>query len=130
MGRSPLSTTCKRRVPSIRKAELTLLAKAGAFNWTGEKHHRRTALWRAERAGQSVGPLFENIPDEHELEVAAPLRPMTTEERLVADFDGTGVTLGPHPMAYHRAEMKLPVCSAAATCEGCRTAYTRASRAR
>ena len=58
----------QRRVPSIRKAELTLLAKAGAFNWTGEKHHRRTALWRAERAGQVSGPLFENIPDEHELE--------------------------------------------------------------
>ena len=58
----------QRRVPSIRKAELTLLAKAGAFNWTGEKHHRRTALWRAERAGQSAGPLFENVPDEHELE--------------------------------------------------------------
>ena len=57
----------QRRVPSIRKSGLTLLAKAGAFNWTGNKHHRRTALWRAERAGQSVGPLFDNIADEHEL---------------------------------------------------------------
>ena len=27
----------QRRVPSIRRAELTLLAKIGAFNWTGEK---------------------------------------------------------------------------------------------
>src|ERR1700730_16100397 len=95
----------QRRVPSIRRAELTLLAKAGAFNWTGEKHHRRTALWRTERAGQSVGPLFENISDEHELATSTPLRPMTTEERLVADFSGTGLTMGPHPMAYHRAEM-------------------------
>ena len=58
----------KRRVPAIRKTELTLLAKAGRFNWTGEKHDRRTALWRAERAGQSVGPLFENIPDEFEID--------------------------------------------------------------
>lgn len=82
-----------------------MLAKAGAFNWTGEKHHRRTALWRAERAGQSVGPLFENIPDEHELESSTPLLPMTTEERLVADFGGTGLTMGPHLMAYHRADM-------------------------
>jgi len=95
----------QRRVPSIRRTVLTLLAKAGAFNWTGEKHHRRTALWRVERAGQSVGPLFENIPDEHELETSAPLLPMTTEERLVADFSGTGLTMGPHAMAYHRAEM-------------------------
>ena len=31
---------------------------------------------------------------------------MTVEERLVADFHGTGMTVGPHPMAYHRAEMK------------------------
>jgi len=31
---------------------------------------------------------------------------MTNEERLVADFRGTGLTVGPHPMAYRRAEMK------------------------
>jgi error-prone DNA polymerase len=95
----------QRRVPSIRRAELTQLARVGAFNWTGEKHHRRTAVWRAERAGQSVGPLFENIPDAHEMETSTPLLPMTTEERLVSDFRGTGLTMGPHPMAYHRPEM-------------------------
>jgi error-prone DNA polymerase len=95
----------QRRVPSVRKTELTLLAKVGAFNWTGEKHHRRTALWRAERAGQSIGPLFANTPDEHELQTSAPLPPMTTEERLVADFGGTGQTMGPHLMSYHRADM-------------------------
>jgi len=95
----------QRRVPSIRRTELTLLAKTGAFNWTGEKHHRRTALWRAERAGQSVGPLFANTPDKHELETSAPLLPMTTEDRLVADFGCTGLTMGPHLMSYHRADM-------------------------
>ncbi len=30
---------------------------------------------------------------------------MNPEERLVADFRGTGLTVGPHPMAYHRARM-------------------------
>lgn len=95
----------RRRVPVIKKSELTLLAEAGAFNWTGEKHHRRAALWRAERAGQGTGPLFENVPDPHESETSAPLRAMTTEERLVADFKSTGLTLGPHAMAYHRADM-------------------------
>jgi error-prone DNA polymerase len=95
----------QRRVPSIRRAELTLLARVGALNWTGDKHHRRTALWRAERAGQTVGPLFENVGDAHELESTAPLPVMTTEERLVADFRGTGLTMGPHPMAFHRAAM-------------------------
>jgi error-prone DNA polymerase len=28
---------------------------------------------------------------------------MTSEERLVADFRGTGMTAGPHPMAYFRS---------------------------
>ena len=36
----------------------------------------------------------------------SPLMPMTSEERLVADFRGTGMTAGPHPMAYHRAQMR------------------------
>ena len=31
---------------------------------------------------------------------------MTHEERLIADFHGTGLTTGPHAMAYRRAEMK------------------------
>jgi error-prone DNA polymerase len=92
----------KRRVPSIRKAELTLLAKAGAFNWTGAKHDRRTALWRAERAGQSAGTLFENVPDALEIDASAPLLSMTIEERMVADFFITGFTLGPHPMTRYR----------------------------
>jgi error-prone DNA polymerase len=30
---------------------------------------------------------------------------MNTEERLHADYHGTGVTVGQHPMAYRRAEM-------------------------
>ena len=36
----------------------------------------------------------------------SPLQPMTPEERLVADFRGTGMTVGPHPMKYHRASMR------------------------
>jgi error-prone DNA polymerase len=38
--------------------------------------------------------------------ICSPLGPMTTEERLVADFRGTGMTVGPHPMAYHRSRLK------------------------
>jgi error-prone DNA polymerase len=36
----------------------------------------------------------------------SPLAPMNAEERLVADYRGTGMTVGPHPMSYHRAELK------------------------
>ena len=35
-----------------------------------------------------------------------PLIPMDDEERLVADYRGTGMTVGPHPMAYRRGEMQ------------------------
>jgi error-prone DNA polymerase len=31
---------------------------------------------------------------------------MTTDERLAADYAGTGITTGPHPMAYHRAALR------------------------
>jgi error-prone DNA polymerase len=30
---------------------------------------------------------------------------MTTDERLAADYAGTGITIGPHPMAYQRAAL-------------------------
>ncbi len=67
------------------------LAEAGAFNWTGEKHDRRTAVWRAERAGQSPGPLFENVPDAYEIDESSPLISMTIDERLIADFFDYGI---------------------------------------
>jgi error-prone DNA polymerase len=36
----------------------------------------------------------------------SPLLQMDTEERLIADYHGTGLTTGPHPMAYRREDMK------------------------
>jgi error-prone DNA polymerase len=30
---------------------------------------------------------------------------MTIDERLIADYGGTGINIGYHPMFYHRAEM-------------------------
>jgi error-prone DNA polymerase len=68
-----------------------------------EVFHRRDALWNAAAAANSSGPLLENIP---ESDSRSPLTMMTDEERLVADFRGTGMTVGPHPMAYHRVRME------------------------
>jgi error-prone DNA polymerase len=65
--------------------------------------HRRDALWQVERAVRNSGPLLDELS---ELDTNSPLRPMNPEERLVADFRGTGMTVGPHPMAYHRARME------------------------
>jgi error-prone DNA polymerase len=67
------------------------------------KLHRRDALWQIEKAVRHSGPLLEEFP---EPDVPSPLKQMTYEERLVADFHGTGLTVGPHPMAYRRAEMQ------------------------
>jgi error-prone DNA polymerase len=124
-----------RRVPELRKDELTTLAEIGALNavasdqWSAvsktlviptpertrgaeesrppskpetqnSKLHRRDALWQVERAVRPSGPLLENQP---EPDTPSPLAPMNHEERLVADFHGTGLTVGPHPMAYRRA---------------------------
>src|SRR5207237_6908793 len=66
------------------------------------KLHRRDALWQVERSVRHSGPLLDELP---EPDSTSPLYPMNPEERLVADFRGTGLTVGPHPMAYHRARM-------------------------
>jgi error-prone DNA polymerase len=63
------------------------------------KFHRRDALWQVERAVRGSGPLLKDLP-EHDL--PSPLQAMNREERLVADFRGTGLTVGPHPMAHRR----------------------------
>jgi error-prone DNA polymerase len=98
------------RVPELRKKDLTMLAKIGALNWLGENIHRRDALWQVEYAGRPTGPLLSQMPEQAQ---ASPLARMTVDERLVADFQGTGVTVGPHPMAYHRAALSRMgiVCS-------------------
>jgi error-prone DNA polymerase len=92
------------RVPELSKADLRKLAAAGALNPldSERKLHRREALWQAERAGKSVGPLLRGIAEPEE---SSPLKAMDANERLVADFNSTGVTVGPHPMFYRRKEM-------------------------
>jgi len=118
-----------RRVPELRKNELVTLADIGALNPLGTitqevlpslstgpntlipvgkrgrkvaQFHRRDALWQAEAAAQPIGPLLEEVPQPDH---PSPLAAMTPTERMVADFRGTGVTVGPHPMTYHRARL-------------------------
>ena len=110
------------RVPELRRNDLVLLASIGALNSIGcdmrqdswapdfanarsrkQRLHRRDALWQVERAARYAGPLLENIPEK---DTASPLAQMTDEERLVADFQGTGLTVGPHPMAYRRPHLR------------------------
>jgi error-prone DNA polymerase len=101
----------KLRVPAVQKSELSSLAAIGALNCIAGKRggHRRDALWQIERSARRPGPLLERDEGEPCREAdgkeASPLAQMTVEERLMADFQGTGMTVGPHPMAYHRGDM-------------------------
>jgi error-prone DNA polymerase len=96
------------RVPALNAKELDLLARIGALNWIHDIAHRRDALWRVKRAGKLEGPLLRRDPSVLADEVKrSPLLQMSTEERLVADYAGTGLTTGQHPMAYRRAQLCL-----------------------
>ena len=91
------------RVPSLSQAELTTLAEIGALNSLGPGIHRRDALWQVERAVRQSGPLFTGHDQE---EWVSPLARMNPTERMVADYSGTSVTVGRHPMAHCRAELR------------------------
>jgi error-prone DNA polymerase len=93
------------RVPALNRKELVALASIGALNSLGEVEHRRDALWQVEQAGRPVGPLLRGAAHE-ESGAPMPLRKMTHDERVTADYAGTGLTTGPHPMAYHRGPLR------------------------
>lgn len=96
-----------QRVPSLSRWELTRLAQIGALNSLDSIRHRRDALWQVERAGRPEGPLLRQQSEWlHDPTEAMPLQQMNFEERLVADYAGTGLTVGKHPMFYRRAELR------------------------
>jgi error-prone DNA polymerase len=83
---------------ALARDEMQTLAAIGALAPLGGT--RRANVWTA--AEPDAGPLFGGVPSPPS---PSPLREMTESERLVADYAGTGVTLGPHPMALRRAEL-------------------------
>ena len=119
----------------LRRDELATLAEIGALNAFG--YDRRTALWQIERAVREPGELFRDREGRRQATVAdrrrqgyggqeatadppkravrsspareggSPLLPMTPDERVVADYAGTGLTIGPHPVAFRRQELAL-----------------------
>jgi error-prone DNA polymerase len=81
-------------IPSLNRKELTLLARIGGLNNLDRVEHRRDALWQVERAGKLEGPLLRAksalLEDDSE---SSPLQQMTTDERLISDYSGTGLTI-------------------------------------
>jgi len=95
------------RIPELNRKELVALARIGALNSLGEIRHRRDALWQVEEAGRFAGPLLQRKEATPTTALSkSPLRQMTTEERLAADYAGSGLTTGPHPMAWHRSILR------------------------
>ena len=102
----------------VRRDELATLAEIGALNAFG--YDRRTALWQIEKAVRPKGELFDQTDDEDTSRRgpdpgsrttdpgrASPLHAMTPPERLMADYAGMSLTIGPHPLALRRAELAL-----------------------
>jgi error-prone DNA polymerase len=103
----------------LRRDEVATLASIGALNAFG--FDRRTALWQIEQAVRPAGALFEDAdagdsfgppPSGQPLSdvappASSPLKPMTVPERLLADYAGTSLTIGPHPMSLRRGELAL-----------------------
>ncbi len=95
-----------RRVAELQKDEILALAELGALNALPKEksdRHRRGALWQAELALQPVGELLEPAADDG---TTSPLQPMTPGQRTYADFNTSGLTIGKHPMAHYREQMR------------------------
>jgi error-prone DNA polymerase len=89
------------RRAGLRRDELARLAELGALGSLGLE--RRAALWEVERAARPSGPLYNALDPPPE---PSPLLPMTPTEAMVADYEGSGLSLGPHPMTFHRARLE------------------------
>jgi error-prone DNA polymerase len=102
----------------LRAEELEKLAAIGAMASLGLA--RRDALWQAALVARPAGELFDSgRPSFPAMEVPAsalengacpsfspsPLPPMTRYEETVADFVGTGLTVGEHPLAFWRERL-------------------------
>ncbi len=106
------------RRTGLRRDEVATLAEVGALNSLG--HDRRSALWQIERAVRPAGELFEEVEEASSPQAlkpsrlrqgyggqASPLPEMNISERLVADYSGTGLTAGPHPMTFRRHDLSM-----------------------
>ena len=117
------------RVPEINKREIRALSLAGALNFDNTVH-RRQALWESELAIQPEGTLFETSVssphvskgstlngDRHRAltdvratdtqDTQSPfLHRMEGLQLIEADIRKTGISIGKHPMAFIRDEMK------------------------
>ncbi|WP_458368587.1 error-prone DNA polymerase [Pseudomonas mandelii] len=81
------------------------LADAGALRGLAGDRHR--ARWEVAGVQKQLG-LFAGLPSQEEPAIYLP-KP-TVGEDLLADYNSVGTTLGPHPLALLRGELKARRC--------------------
>jgi error-prone DNA polymerase len=89
-------------------AELLALAEVGALASFGRE--RKDAMWQALALPQARDLLQPAVRETSD----PALPPMTPHDEMVADFRGTGLTTGPHPMAFLRDRLARERVTAAA----------------
>jgi error-prone DNA polymerase len=83
--------------------ERRMLAAIGALNaFAG---HRRSALWQVEAAWSSAESLFQHAGGLLDDSAGDALAPMTLGERVQADYQGSSLTVGEHPMSLVRDQI-------------------------
>jgi error-prone DNA polymerase len=124
------------RVVGLRRDEVTTLAEIGALNsfgfdrrsalWQAERAVRPAGelfepvetSYGESAMPQSAMPQSESPITNHPITQQSPnlqssigndspLPPMTEEERLIADYAGSGLTIGRHPMAFRRHDLSM-----------------------
>ena len=89
----------------LDRGTLDRLAEADALR--GLAGHRHRARWSA-RGVEATLPLFAGLPAP--AEDAVTLTPPTRGESVLADYASTGTTLGPHPLALIRKQLRAKRC--------------------
>jgi DNA polymerase III alpha subunit len=102
-----------------RENELATAAAPELAEEDGERRREHTEFTEtfsdtSVRGPATVRPTTENFPVSSVVENPivspsedCPLKPMTEAERLVADYAGTGLTMGRHPMALKRETLAM-----------------------
>jgi len=98
-----IADLCERARLDARAQEQ--LADAGALRGLAGDRHR--ARWEVAGVQKQLG-LFAGLPRQEEEAVSLP-KP-TVGEDLLADYTSVGTTLGPHPLALLRGELKARRC--------------------
>ena len=85
---------------ALQAGEIETLASIGALSCFGLS--RRGALWQTARLVRPAGPLLAELPEPE----PSPLPEMSPAEETQADYGGTQMTLGPHPLSYRREQLR------------------------